>query len=175
MALLLSPACRILGPMRISLKFGVIAIVFLGAAAVPSVLMVRSQNARIYNATHEHLGVQFFKPLFALAKHVSLHRLALSSGADAKAADEVEGRRALEAQVDLDLDQLAKVGMTVDAALGTREASRVLRERWQAALSEAGPPRQAKAHDLLLEEIGKLESEVVDSSLLIADPEVTSF
>lgn len=157
------------------MKFAIIATVFLVAALVPTILMVRSQNSYIAAATKEEEGVVFFKPLFALARDVSLHRLARQAVPAGAQGEGQDSRENLRAAIEQDLEQLARVDPGVCAHLGTEAAAGDLRSRWTALLAEPDARRQGLAHATLLGAIGALESKAVDSSLLIADPVVVSF
>jgi methyl-accepting chemotaxis protein len=172
--IVLRPALRILDPLPLRLKFGIIASCFLLAAVVPTVLMVRSQNSSIAHAAQERSGVLVLQRLQALARDVILHRLALSDGSGADDPQGTQARRALEAAISGDLEDLSRIPGDFQARLGARQDLDRLQADGSQFLTQPDPARQAPAHDPLLAEISHLDAKVTDTSLLIGDPEVVS-
>ena len=162
-----------LNRLRIPAKFALIALVFFLAALVPTFTLVRAQDRDMAALNLEQEGTAFLAPLYALAAHVAQHRMEYENAKAGAGAAYDNGPSLANLATSIEAD-LAQVG-SAQPAFKAEERARTLKESWSAVLSAEDPARHLKAVDALLGSILVINSEVVDSSGLIVDPDLATF
>ena len=160
---------------RIPVKFGIITVMFLVAALVPTTFMVRSQNSDLARISREGQGVTFLKVLYRLADHAAQVVLEVRNQQEgaAKAEDNGPSLGNLTAAVDADLAALKAVEARFEGALGTQGPLATLAGQWAAVGKLEEPVAHLAALDAFLRQILDLNSRVVDTAGLSLDSDLT--
>ena len=160
---------------RIPVKFGIISVMFLVSALVPTAFMVKSQNSDLARIHREGEGVIFLKVLYRLANHatqVALEVRNLQDGA-AKAEDNGLSLGQLKAAVEADLAALKAEDARVDGDLEARNQVAALAREWANLGKQEDPTAHLAGLDAFLRQILAVNSRVVDTSRLSLDSDLT--
>ena len=167
------PAQRLMGRMKLALKFGLIAIVFLIPICFLGTFFLGEIGSSIGFAQGERDGLVYLKPATRLLEDVLELQGAESLRASGKASDTA----ALIAKVQADVKEMEGLTTKFGDEFKCKDDWTKTAKAWGEAKDQkfANPDAVAKAFDPLTDQIIALAGTVLTNSQLILDPQVDSF
>lgn len=176
MSTFLAPAAAIMGQMRYSRKFTLLALIVFVPMLILTVMLTQRLNEDINNIQREQTGLQYLKQTRQLIQHMGQHRAMMAAylNGDNSFQPKINDKRRTLDQAFAKLDELdASVGKGFD--LGNKLKD--LKNQWETIKSSGAnmtAPDSFKAHTALLAGILEFNQHVADDSKITLDNEPAS-
>jgi len=187
--MLFKPAIALMNRLRYPQKFFLISLLFVLPLALVMNFLLSEISSRVEFAQKEIYGNIYLRPISQLWKHVPKRQLLLQrqfykssnnvSNKGSKNLGQAERSQTqelldLQNKIDQAFTELSEVDRKLSSVLQTGDNLKDIKISWQ-GLRDSQEYTEFRNHDLLIEQIDRFRSYIVDASNLILDPDLDTY
>ncbi len=178
---LFNPAIALMNRLKYPQKFFLISLLFVLPLALVISLLLSEFDSRIDFAQKELYGNAYLRPLNQLWQYIPKRQLVLqrqfyenSQKVGQSSQERSQELLDLQNKIDRGFSKLSDIDLQLDGIFQTSEKLKDIKIRWQ-GLRDGQEFLELRNHDLLIDQVDRLRSYVVDVSNLILDPDLDTY